>query len=524
MTIIYQYMHRPNNTELGKGNTHETYLYIPTKVDLTDMFPPGEEVTVYDSGTRATYQLKSASHKEFRVNQLGEFYRNNEVKEGDEVWITKVVKGDHEFISIKVAKYNRVIIDVNNNGATIGDITRLSSYGTKTNGYSIQIQYHGKTSKMFISFASVRKKRADSPDTTDHYNITLDTHSLGKGSYMLDLDTKKLLDFQKCSYNVIYYDEEDIALNQEATKSLHFDSNSDFLQKIFFGAPGAGKSHIVNEITKGSQVIRTTFHPDCDYASFVGSYKPTKDTENDNLTYEFMPQAFTDAYVKAWRMRDKPIYLVIEEINRGNCAQIFGDLFQLLDRDNSGFYEFPVNADKDLQTYLEATLGSDHEGIKYGKLRLPPNLHILATMNTSDQSLFPMDSAFKRRWAWEYVPIDPENENSQFIITIDDKKYKWASFLKNVNNRIHELSDSEDKQMGNFFIKNNIDVEEFKSKVMFYLWSEVCKEYENSGSFFTYFDSESKKIEFTFNKLFPTNDDTNKILQGFMASLNVEEA
>ena len=117
---------------LFEGENSKKESYGPVSYTHLDVY----KRQVYDSGTRGTYQLKSASHKEFRVNQLGEFYRNNEVKEGDEVWITKVVKGDHEFISIKVAKYNRVIIDVNNNGATIGDITRLSSYGTKTNGYS----------------------------------------------------------------------------------------------------------------------------------------------------------------------------------------------------------------------------------------------------------------------------------------------------------------------------------------------------------------------------------------------------
>ena len=133
-----------------------------------------------------------------------------------------------------------------------------------------------------------------------------------------------------------------------------------------------------------------------------------------------------------------------------------------------------------------------------------------------------MDSAFKRRWSWKYVPIDSSDPDSQFTITIGDKTYKWSSFLDKVNERIHKLSDSEDKQMGNFFIKDNIGVEEFKSKVMFYLWSEVCKEYEKSGSFFK--DKNDNDAEFTFNSLFPTNADTNKRLQGFMAYLGVDEA
>lgn len=384
------------------------------------------------------------------------------------------------------------------------------------------------------------------------------------------------------------------------------------LQKIWFGTPGSGKSFYVNHFVKGNEnhSYRTTFHPDTDYASFVGTYKPyikkarkpirtdytlaelaamlkseydqtttkvvtfhsfvlkyvdyfngniakysKKDfvkqaglDENYNvevnkmvnlydwmissgylkkdgsLTYEFVPQVFTNAYVEAWRNPEKDIYLVIEEINRGNCAQIFGDLFQLLDRDESGRSEFPVKADRDLREYLERedVLGLEHEGIADGNLCLPGNLHIYATMNTSDQSLFPMDAAFKRRWDWEYVPIDAACPKSQFVITIGDKSYVWPEFLTEVNDRIHKLSDSEDKQMGNFFIKSDIDVEKFKGKVMFYLWNEVCKEYENAGSFFKYKADESTETEFTFNSLFPTNEATNKILQGFMAYLGVK--
>ena len=245
------------------------------------------------------------------------------------------------------------------------------------------------------------------------------------------------------------------------------------------------------------------------------------DSAESRIIYSFIPQAFINAYIRAYQTSDS-VYLIIEEINRGNCAQIFGDLFQLLDRGADGMSEYPIKADKDLCNYLESdeALGAGHPSIAGGNMRLPANLHIYATMNTSDQSLFPMDSAFKRRWDWEYVPIDLKCPESQFRITIGDTVYSWPSFLEKVNERIHTLSDSEDKQMGNFFIKTDVGVEEFKSKVMFYLWSEVCKEYEKSGSFFK--NKRNGDSEFTFNSLFPTNAETNSILQGFMEYLGVE--
>ena len=308
-----------------------------------------------------------------------------------------------------------------------------------------------------------------------------------------------------------------------------------YLQQIYYGTPGSGKSHKVKEYLESvypdekereAFVFRTTFHPDSDYASFVGCYKPKMD--GDNIKYEFKPQAFTEAYVKAWQETEKQVHLVIEEINRGNCAQIFGDLFQLLDR-KGGVSEYPINADADLKQYLEKELGADNEGIANGKLKLPANLNILATMNTSDQSLFPMDSAFKRRWSWECVPIDYTNAVSgNFTITIDGKPYNWHKFLKAVNEKIVSAIDSEDKQMGNFFINGDVDERQFVDKVMFYLWNDICKEeFHTKNNFFrNYVDDKKTEKEFSFNELFGPN--ATALLKGFMEFLevspNVEES
>ena len=292
------------------------------------------------------------------------------------------------------------------------------------------------------------------------------------------------------------------------------------LQVIYFGAPGSGKSRTVKEKTKNMTVYRTTFHPDSDYASFVGCYKP--EMAEGKITYTFTPQVFTKAYVHAWEHPEEPVYLVIEEINRGNCAQIFGDIFQLLDRNDEGRSDYPTCADKDLASYLQDTLsGNAKQGIEGGDLCLPPNFYIYATMNTSDQSLFPMDSAFKRRWDWEYVPINyKEAKSSGFEITIGEKSYLWIKFLEHVNGKVWDLTKSEDKQMGNFFIKGNITEEVFKSKVMAYLWHEICKDEYGATN---YFFCTEKGNKFSFNQLYnkDSSPSATELLQGFMTYLGV---
>lgn len=282
------------------------------------------------------------------------------------------------------------------------------------------------------------------------------------------------------------------------------------LQQIFYGAPGTGKSHRIKndervKMAEGKNLVfRTTFHPDSDYSTFVGAYKPTMRAvadkykavagKDEEITYTFVPQAFLQAYVAAWNHPDENVFLVIEEINRGNCAQIFGDLFQLLDRDDEGYSEYPIKADIDLVRYLED--GKDEEGqdvltnkdgIKDGKLRLPKNLYIWATMNTSDQSLFPIDSAFKRRWEWVYQPIDTAKET--WYIKAGEDYYSWTAFLNKVNDELLTDETAEDKHLGFYFCKatekkegteakpNVVTAETFVGKVLFYLWNDVFKVY-----------------------------------------------
>ena len=383
-------------------------------------------------------------------------------------------------------------------------------------------------------------------------------------------------------------------------KKIDAPSKSTGLQQIYYGAPGTGKSKAIKDLTFGEDIIRTTFHPDSDYASFVGTYKPITEevvlrdcygkkvideetnevVKEERIAYKFIPQAFLEAYVKAWQKlgskksekgvksdnrihpalldtpeiftknkASKKQYLIIEEINRGNCAQIFGDLFQLLDRNEYGFSDYPIVADKDMQKYLEKEFegweitNKDKINQLYGeanmvnlimkgeRLVLPSNLYIWATMNTSDQSLFPIDSAFKRRWDWKYVPIREGRDKAtnaplNWYINTGDKQYDWWSFISKVNELIGSLTNSEDKKLGYFFCKakdGEIDADLFVSKVIFYLWNDVFKDYGFDDKDFQ--DEEGKILSFDRfyeDKNGKTNVDIASV-ELFMENLGVDK-
>ena len=400
----------------------------------------------------------------------------------------------------------------------------------------------------------------------------------------------------------------------EIERRKETNKNNGGRQQIFYGAPGTGKSNKIKEEVDnlGEIHFRTTFHPDSDYSTFVGCYKPkshkknmlngnginetqllssffdsnspkynrmnkarylyealvhTKDIRDlgldaqmvadklnakgftgcaytteatcmynifdwlkedgyiveNKITYEFTPQAFLKAYTEAWKHQatGDPVYLIIEEINRGNCAQIFGDIFQLLDRDPQGFSRYEISPDSDIQDYI-GSLGLSISGIvnSEGKdvsaeiasgeiLKLPDNLYIWATMNTSDQSLFPIDSAFKRRWEWKYIKIKEGKDGNgnkldwKVDVKMDESGtlLSWWDFIKKINEIIASMTSSADKQLGYFFCcakDGVIDEETFVSKVIFYLWNDVFKDYgfEDASLFrYTTKDEDGKEME-----------------------------
>jgi len=451
-----------------------------------------------------------------------------------------------------------------------------------------------------------------------------DIHNVNEGDIVC---LESIVEEATFSYTICFYKKGTISISPSSIYFTKAEANNPrkdvsidlpSRQIIYYGAPGTGKSYKIQEITETTDnFTRTTFHPDSDYSTFVGCYKPSMESKEEyyerlcdinylaqllkseyyesdkktvvvdsfavkyaeyldgiygkvslndlcekaeiptgyatkirddinlyhsyvknvakpsKIAYSFVPQAFLQAYVKAWKNQEEPYYLVIEEINRGNCAQIFGDLFQLLDRDKSGKSTYGITPDKDIANYLKKEFEhTDNlpEKIKSATMMmLPSNLYILCSMNTSDQSLFPIDSAFKRRWDWEYVPI--EDAGKKHYIKIGNLNYDWWNFIETINEKIDALTGSEDKKMGYWFVKPQNDdkvitAKQFVSKVMFYLWNDIFKDYYGNNQCifkvknadgtiekkpFTYFfgsDAENRiKAFMAYNKIEPVTVD-----------------
>ena len=352
-TKLIQYTHRPNMTELGMGNTHETYMLINTNTDLSGIFPPSIEVKVRDAVSGKHYSLKSSDGREFRVNQMGDLYRDYNVHPGDEIVITKIENENTSDLCVNVIQYQRVVLLVNSNGTEIVNIDRLNSYNLDNGIYQINVSDRGKQNILKISFRESRKKRSDSPNTTDFYTAQIDGQPLANGTYYLTLGgSPSLAMLPKSEYNVVQFD--NVVFNTLLnSKKNNFESKLEDNCFAFFtaaikskpflllaGISGTGKSRIVREFafkscpeylqdkdgtTPGHYCMieaKPNWHDSTEllgYYSRLGS-KPG---------YQFTK--FVKFLVKAKMYPNVPFFVCLDEMNLAPVEQYFAEILSILE-------------------------------------------------------------------------------------------------------------------------------------------------------------------------------------------------
>lgn len=360
--------------------------------------------------------------------------------------------------------------------------TKVMKINVKKNEKINDLKYYQKKPDLDenSSFVRLRKLRTYPVDDSNPYSLDK-LHANGLDG---NIQGKRGVGGKILNYILNPYSSNSLVKNGKVIMP-NIDKNT-----IFYGVPGTGKSFQVKQLIKENNipdedVFRATLHPEFSYSDFVGQILPDVN-DRDEPTYKYQPGIFTKALERALKVND-PVLLILEEMSRANVAAVFGDIFQLLDRDQSGKSDYGIDndltynhLDKEAQTNLDSE-----------KIKIPENLYIIGTVNTSDQNVFPMDNAFKRRFSWKYVSIEtPDDENNPELTIkvgkgdqVTEYPVKWSELLFKLNDfivsRNKGLGLTEDKQLGPYFIKFNdtndvkTNDELIKNKLLQYLWDDV---------------------------------------------------
>lgn len=413
---------------------------------------------------------------------------NDEIIEDDKV--------DYYFNKFKTQLYN-YLKDVEASDDWIDPRTKYDLI-SKTN-YS-NIWLHKLICSYFPEKVLNVYKKTKLIEISSYLNIPIDYNWLpGKISYEINKwfrkNIKEVNNYHpfyigNAIYKFFESDNEETEKNESNEEKSEKDTYGGY-NMIYYGTPGCGKSHTVDKKYSSDDgfekelVHRVTFHPEYSNSDFVGQIIPK--TENNQVKYEFQAGPFSIALLNSLKNPNKKVCLIIEEINRGNASAIFGDIFQLLDRDEFGRSVYEID-NETIKKYL-----SDND-IKVEKIYIPSNLWIVATMNTSDQNVFTLDTAFKRRWRMKRIPnkfnMNDKYDEKLSKMYIPGSNYTWEDFVNIINKAIIKNNptglNSEDKQLGVYFVTENelsfepLDnnqetIDKFIEKVLLYIWDDVAK-------------------------------------------------